>query len=155
MEPGTGFVSLGTSGQVFLASDRHAPPADPTVQGFCHALPDRWCRVAALLNGAKRGLFSNEAGMGSAPNAAATATTSHPVKQGLIQSLGVFVDTIVVCSATAFMPPPQKSRSRPRCSGVMSPGLAVYTTGTPAAWQAARRAAMLAITSVTGWVPSV
>ncbi|MBX9243527.1 alanine:cation symporter family protein [Actinotalea ferrariae] len=59
--------------------------------------------VAALLNGAKRGLFSNEAGMGSAPNAAATATTSHPVKQGLIQSLGVFVDTIIVCSATAFI----------------------------------------------------
>ncbi|WP_298457100.1 sodium:alanine symporter family protein [uncultured Cellulomonas sp.] len=59
--------------------------------------------AAALLNGARRGLFSNEAGMGSAPNAAATATTSHPVKQGLIQSLGVFVDTIVVCSATAFI----------------------------------------------------
>ena len=59
--------------------------------------------AAALLNGAKRGLFSNEAGMGSAPNAAATATTSHPVKQGLVQSLGVFVDTIVVCSATAFI----------------------------------------------------
>jgi AGCS family alanine or glycine:cation symporter len=59
--------------------------------------------AAALLNGAKRGLFSNEAGMGSAPNAAATATTSHPVKQGLIQSLGVFVDTIIVCSATAFI----------------------------------------------------
>jgi len=59
--------------------------------------------AAALLNGAKRGLFSNEAGMGSAPNAAATATTSHPVKQGLVQSLGVFVDTIIVCSATAFI----------------------------------------------------
>lgn len=59
--------------------------------------------VAALLNGAKRGLFSNEAGMGSAPNTAATATVSHPAKQGLIQSLGVFVDTMVVCSATAFM----------------------------------------------------
>jgi alanine or glycine:cation symporter, AGCS family len=59
--------------------------------------------AAALLNGAKRGLFSNEAGMGSAPNAAATATTTHPVKQGLIQSLGVFVDTIIVCSATAFI----------------------------------------------------
>ncbi|NAZ86589.1 alanine/glycine:cation symporter family protein [Kineococcus indalonis] len=59
--------------------------------------------AAALLNGAKRGLFSNEAGMGSAPNAAATATTSHPVKQGLVQSLGVFVDTIVICSATAFI----------------------------------------------------
>ena len=56
-----------------------------------------------MLNGVKRGLFSNEAGMGSAPNAAATATVSHPVKQGLIQSLGVFFDTIVICSATAFI----------------------------------------------------
>ncbi len=53
--------------------------------------------------GIKRGLFSNEAGMGSAPNAAASATTSHPVKQGLIQSLGVYIDTLVVCSATAFI----------------------------------------------------
>ena len=55
------------------------------------------------MNGVKRGLFSNEAGMGSAPNAAATATVSHPVKQGLIQAFGVFVDTILVCSATAFI----------------------------------------------------
>lgn len=59
--------------------------------------------LAGVLNGVKRGLFSNEAGMGSAPNAAATATVSHPAKQGLVQSLGVFVDTIVVCSATAFI----------------------------------------------------
>ena len=59
--------------------------------------------TAAMLNGAKRGLFSNEAGMGSAPNAAATATVDHPVKQGLIQSLGVFVDTIIICSSTAFI----------------------------------------------------
>ena len=58
---------------------------------------------AALLNGVKRGLFSNEAGMGSAPNAAATATTDHPAKQGLIQSLGVFVDTIMVSTATALI----------------------------------------------------
>lgn len=57
----------------------------------------------ALLIGIKRGLFSNEAGMGSAPNAAATANTSHPVKQGLIQTLGVFTDTIVICSCTAFI----------------------------------------------------
>ena len=56
-----------------------------------------------ILVGIKRGLFSNEAGMGSAPNAAATADTSHPVKQGLIQTLGVFTDTIVICSCTAFM----------------------------------------------------
>ncbi|WP_435300465.1 alanine/glycine:cation symporter family protein [Timonella sp. A28] len=59
--------------------------------------------LAALLNGTKRGLFSNEAGMGSAPNMAATASVSHPVKQGLIQSLGVFFDTMIVCTATAFM----------------------------------------------------
>ncbi|ARJ51803.1 alanine/glycine:cation symporter family protein [Staphylococcus lutrae] len=57
----------------------------------------------AILQGVKRGLFSNEAGMGSAPNAAATAAVSHPVKQGLIQSLGVFFDTILVCTATAIM----------------------------------------------------
>jgi AGCS family alanine or glycine:cation symporter len=58
---------------------------------------------AALMMGIKRGLFSNEAGMGSAPNAAATASVSHPVKQGLIQSLGVFVDTLLICSATSFI----------------------------------------------------
>ena len=58
---------------------------------------------AAIMNGVKRGLFSNEAGEGSAPNAAATAAVSHPVKQGLIQSLGVFTDTLLVCSCTAFI----------------------------------------------------
>ena len=58
---------------------------------------------AAVMQGIKRGLFSNEAGMGSAPNAAATATTSHPVKQGLIQTLGVFTDTLIICSSTAFI----------------------------------------------------
>ncbi|MGL5243721.1 MAG: alanine/glycine:cation symporter family protein, partial [Sarcina sp.] len=58
---------------------------------------------AAVMQGVKRGLFSNEAGMGSAPNAAATAEVSHPVKQGLIQTLGVFTDTIVICSCTAFI----------------------------------------------------
>jgi AGCS family alanine or glycine:cation symporter len=57
----------------------------------------------AILMGAKRGLFSNEAGMGSAPNAAAAATVSHPVKQGFVQTLGVFFDTLIVCSATAFI----------------------------------------------------
>ena len=58
---------------------------------------------ATMMNGIKRGLFSNEAGEGSAPNAAATAAVSHPVKQGLIQSLGVFTDTLMVCSCTAFI----------------------------------------------------
>ena len=57
----------------------------------------------AVLTGVKRGLFSNEAGEGSVPNAAATADVSHPVKQGLVQSFGVYVDTWLVCSATAFI----------------------------------------------------
>lgn len=58
---------------------------------------------AAMMNGIKRGLFSNEAGEGSAPNVAATADVSHPVKQGLIQALGVFSDTLVICTCTAFI----------------------------------------------------
>ena len=71
---------------------------------------------AALMQGIKRGLFSNEAGMGSAPNVAATAHVSHPVKQGLIQALGVFSDTLVICTCTAFIilfsvePPPSTTR---------------------------------------------
>ncbi|MCA1011009.1 alanine:cation symporter family protein [Halobacillus halophilus] len=56
-----------------------------------------------ILIGIKRGLFSNEAGMGSAPNAAATSEVTHPVKQGLIQTLGVFTDTLLICSATAVI----------------------------------------------------
>ncbi|WP_200883318.1 alanine/glycine:cation symporter family protein [Planococcus sp. CAU13] len=58
---------------------------------------------AAIMQGVRRGLFSNEAGMGSVPNAAASANVSHPAKQGLVQSLGVFFDTIIICSATAFI----------------------------------------------------
>ena len=58
---------------------------------------------AAIMNGIKRGLFSNEAGMGSVPNAAATADVSHPVKQGLTQTLGVFIDTLIICTATAMI----------------------------------------------------
>jgi AGCS family alanine or glycine:cation symporter len=58
---------------------------------------------ATMMNGVKRGLFSNEAGEGSAPNVAATAAVSHPVKQGLVQALGVFTDTLLVCSCTAFI----------------------------------------------------
>ena len=57
----------------------------------------------AILMGFKRGIFSNEAGEGSAPNAAATADVSHPIKQGLIQTLGVFTDTLVVCTCTALI----------------------------------------------------
>lgn len=58
---------------------------------------------SAVVVGVKRGLFSNEAGMGSAPNAAASAAVTHPVKQGLIQTLSVFLDTLVICSTTAMI----------------------------------------------------
>lgn len=59
--------------------------------------------IGVIIQGMKRGLFSNEAGMGSAPNAGATASISHPAKQGFVQSLGVFFDTMLVCSITAFI----------------------------------------------------
>ncbi len=58
---------------------------------------------SAVLIGIKRGLFSNEAGMGSAPNASASADVDHPVKQGLVQVISVFIDTILICSSTAMM----------------------------------------------------
>ena len=58
---------------------------------------------SCIMLGFKRGLYSNEAGMGSAPNAAAKADVAHPVKQGLVQSLSVFIDTLLICTATAFM----------------------------------------------------
>ena len=58
---------------------------------------------SAVVLGIKRGLFSNEAGMGSAPNASASADVDHPVKQGLVQVISVFIDTILICSSTAFM----------------------------------------------------
>ncbi|MEL0169106.1 MAG: alanine/glycine:cation symporter family protein [Pseudomonadaceae bacterium] len=77
--------------------------------------------TAAMLNGIKRGLFSNEAGMGSAPNVAATATPTphHPSSQGFVQATGVFIDTLVICTATAVMI---------LLSGVLEPGNGV--TGT-------------------------
>lgn len=58
---------------------------------------------SSMMYGIKRGLYSNEAGIGSAPNAAASANVSHPAKQGLVQMLSVFIDTLLICTATAFM----------------------------------------------------
>ncbi len=58
---------------------------------------------SCMMHGIKRGMYSNEAGMGSAPNAAATADVTHPVKQGLVQMLSVFLDTLLICTCTAFM----------------------------------------------------
>ncbi|MFJ5759181.1 alanine/glycine:cation symporter family protein [Neobacillus sp. NPDC093182] len=73
---------------------------------------------AAIMHGVKRGLFSNEAGMGSAPNVAATATTSHPVKQGLIQAFGVLTDTLIVCTSTAFIILLSDAYKQPELNGI-------------------------------------
>jgi len=73
---------------------------------------------AAIMHGVKRGLFSNEAGMGSAPNVAATATTSHPVKQGLIQAFGVLTDTLIVCTSTAFIILFSDAYKQPELNGI-------------------------------------
>lgn len=73
---------------------------------------------AALMHGVKRGLFSNEAGMGSAPNVAATATTSHPVKQGLIQAFGVLTDTLIICTSTAFIILLSDAYKQPELNGI-------------------------------------
>lgn len=97
--------------------------------------------LAAVLNGARRGLFSNEAGMGSAPNAASTATVTHPVKQGLIQSLGVFIDTILVCSATAFI--------------VLNAAPEVYTPGAETSLDGASLTIAAAESQLGGWVAPI
>lgn len=102
----------------------------------------------ALILGVKRGLFSNEAGEGSTPNAAATADVSHPVKQGLIQTLGVYTDTLLICTATAFII---------LCSGVFDTGLTGIqlteaalreSTGDFATWFLAVAIYLFAFTSV-------
>jgi len=90
-------LNIDQIGEVFKMIIGGAFGIDELAGGFVGGI------AAAMLNGVKRGLFSNEAGMGSAPNAAATATVSHPVKQGFVQSLGVFVDTMVICTSTALI----------------------------------------------------
>ena len=72
---------------------------------------------SCVMFGIKRGLFSNEAGVGSAPNASASAEVAHPVKQGLVQVLSVFIDTLLVCSATAFMCMASGIKPSPELSG--------------------------------------
>lgn len=89
---------IGQLPDVLLLIVRSAFGLEQAVGGFAG-----YAISQAMMMGIKRGLFSNEAGMGSAPNAAAAATTRHPASQGLIQMLGVFIDTIVVCSCTAFI----------------------------------------------------
>ncbi|MDO5700235.1 MAG: alanine/glycine:cation symporter family protein [Bowdeniella nasicola] len=96
---------LGVAAVVVIINIDHVPAMIGQIIG--HALGFTQITGAAvgtaIMQGMKRGLFSNEAGMGSVPNAAATADVSHPVKQGLVQALGVYFDTLVVCSATAFV----------------------------------------------------
>ncbi|STD14766.1 Na+/alanine symporter [Dermatophilus congolensis] len=97
--------------------------------------------TAAVLNGAQRGLFTNEAGMATNPNAAATATVAHPVQQGFIQSLGVLVDSMIICTATAFI--------------ILSSGSGVYVPGVvPAASEAENAAASLTVNAVTSQLGS-
>jgi AGCS family alanine or glycine:cation symporter len=80
-----------------------------------------------IMQGIKRGLFSNEAGMGSTPNAGATADVSHPVKQGFIQTLGVFVDTLIICSATAFLVLSTNATAQSDLNGIQLTQFAVST----------------------------
>ena len=82
---------------------------------------------ATIMIGVKRGLFSNEAGEGSAPNVAATASVTHPVKQGLIQALGVFTDTLLVCSGTAFIILISGLYNVPELNGIMLTQAALQT----------------------------
>ncbi|EEJ53568.1 Na+/alanine symporter [Mobiluncus mulieris] len=83
--------------QIFASAFGQGDYVPPAVAGAGGAF------IAALTQGVKRGLYTNEAGMGAVPNAAATATVEHPVTQGMIQSLAVFVDTVMICTTTAFI----------------------------------------------------
>ncbi|MEG0924421.1 MAG: alanine/glycine:cation symporter family protein [Anaerovoracaceae bacterium] len=87
------FANIGSVPEAFATMFKEAFDFRAIFGGFAGS---------CVVQGIKRGLFSNEAGMGSAPNAAAAADVSHPAKQGLVQVLSVFIDTIIICSTTAF-----------------------------------------------------
>ncbi len=109
--------------------------------------------VAALINGMRRGLFSNEAGMGTNPNAAATATVAHPVQQGLIQSFGVFVDTMLVSSATGFIILTSgvlDLTTTPDASGYLTTQAITDTLGSWMAWPVAIMIFFLGFSSILG-----
>ena len=88
------FMNIGMLPNIFKTIFTEAFNFDAIFGGFSGS---------CIMFGIKRGLFSNEAGVGSAPNASASAEVNHPVKQGLVQVLSVFIDTVLICSATAFM----------------------------------------------------
>lgn len=95
---------------------------------------------ATVLNGVRRGLFSNEAGMGTNPNAAATATVAHPVQQGLIQAFGVFFDTFFICTMTAFIVFAAGAgnyvpgTTQPEAAGTLTTESMLFTLGDWMAW---------------------
>ncbi|QRV02026.1 alanine:cation symporter family protein [Arcanobacterium phocisimile] len=118
LAPAMALVYIGISILVILMNIEHIIPVFIEIFESAFGLNEAFAGttggfMAAMMNGVKRGLYSNEAGMGSAPNAASTATTIHPARQGLIQAMGVFVDTMLICSATAFII---------LISGIYSPG---------------------------------
>lgn len=88
------FINIGQLPAIFETIFKEAFDIQAITGGFAGS---------CVMFGIKRGLFSNEAGMGSAPNAGATADVSHPVKQGLVQTISVFIDTILICTTTALM----------------------------------------------------
>ncbi len=106
---------------------------------------------SAMMHGIKRGLFSNEAGVGSAPNAAAAAMVSHPVKQGLAQMVSVFLDTLVICSATAFMCLCSGVAPDPALRGVPYVQAALSSTfGTAGTWFVTAATLLFAFTTILG-----
>ena len=103
------------------------------------------------MHGIKRGLFSNEAGVGSAPNAAAAAMVTHPVKQGLAQMVSVFLDTLVICSATAFMCLCSGVAPDPALRGVPYVQAALSSTfGTAGTWFVTAATLLFAFTTILG-----
>ncbi|PRZ18353.1 alanine/glycine:cation symporter family protein [Nesterenkonia sandarakina] len=109
---------------------------------------------AMIMAGVQRGMFSNEAGMGSVPNVAATADVSHPVKQGLVQTLGVYLDTLIICSVTAFIIlvtfPDAAVRAETNVGGELTQAALVSNFGTFGAIALAVIILLLAFTSILG-----
>ncbi|KUG60610.1 alanine/glycine:cation symporter family protein [Nesterenkonia jeotgali] len=109
---------------------------------------------AMIMAGVQRGMFSNEAGMGSVPNVAATADVSHPVKQGLVQTLGVYLDTLIICSVTAFIIlvtfPDQAVRAETNLGGELTQEALTANFGAFGAIALAVIILLLAFTSILG-----
>jgi len=110
---------------------------------------------AMIMAGVQRGMFSNEAGMGSVPNVAATADVSHPVKQGFVQTLGVYLDTLIICSVTAFIilvtyPDPASRTETANVGGELTQAALTSNFGAFGALALAVIILLLAFTSILG-----